>query len=115
MGLWNLRVPLIDVKRIWLLKCYRVLSALVCSVFLSVVISRKVKTVSLTRMLRSHLNCQILFALSWFHSVLHFSHNESSSFLPALLLFRLSSSIEFDAAAVEDNYGGDQDGNHLDV
>jgi len=66
--------------------------------------------VSLAAWLRSHFNCQVWFALRWSHSVLHFSHNESSSFLPTPLLFRLSSSIEFDATAVryvEDNYGSD--------
>ena len=72
--------------------------------------------VSLTKRLRSHFNCQILFALAWFHSVLHFSHDESSSFLPTLLLFRLSPGIELDATAVndvEDKYGDDHDFNHF--
>ena len=56
------------------------------------------------------LNRQVWFALRWSHSVLHFSHDKSPPFLPTLLLFRLSSSIEFDAATVcyvEDDYGGD--------
>ena len=96
----------------FLLKSYLILSALVCRVLISFVKLRKVKMVSLTRRLRSHFDCQIWFAFRCSHSVLHFLHDESSSFLPTLLLFRLSSSIKLDAAAVhdvEDNYGDEPD------
>ena len=86
----------------FLLESYLILSAFVCRAVLSLVKFRKVKMIPLTRRLRSHLDCQIWFALSSSHFVLHLFHDQSSSFLSALLFFRLSPGIDLDAATVQD-------------